>query len=95
MKYVDNSTNNDRITNNNESSYWKELNSHAEWSAENELLLNMSKVKELIVGFMKKEAKIQYVSKYVCNYLLCTTRLQTSFFLQAVRILTSSRFNEP
>lgn len=66
MKYVDNSTNNDRITNNNESSYWKELNSHAEWSAENELLLNMSKVKELIVGFMKKEQRYSmYLSMYV------------------------------
>lgn len=66
VKYVDNSTNNDRITNRNESSYWEEINSPAEWSTENHLLLNMSKIKELIVDLSKKEAKIQ-------KYLQCTT----------------------
>ncbi len=42
---------------NDEFSYREEINHLAEWCTENNLLLNVSKTKELIVDFRKKEAK--------------------------------------
>ncbi len=41
------------------SSYREEINSLAGWFTENNLLLNISKTKELIVDFRKKKAKTQ------------------------------------
>ncbi len=57
VKYVDDTTIIGRIINNDESSYCKEINNLADWCAENKLLLNVSKTKELIIHFRKKEAK--------------------------------------
>ena len=46
------------ISKNDETSYWEESNSLAEWCTESNLLLNVSKTKELIVDFRRKEVKM-------------------------------------
>ncbi|ONI45395.1 hypothetical protein AN641_04260 [Candidatus Epulonipiscioides gigas] len=57
MKFADDTTIIGQISNNDEFSYREEINHLAEWCTENNLLLNVSKTKELIVDFRKKEAK--------------------------------------
>ncbi len=57
VKFADDTTIIGRISNNDEFSYHEDINHLAEWCTENNLLLNVSKTKELIVDFRKKEAK--------------------------------------
>ena len=49
VKYVDNTTIIHYITNNDEQSYQEEMNNHAEWCSADNLLLNVSNAKELIL----------------------------------------------
>ena len=51
MKYVDDSATFGHIINNNETLYQEEISNLAEWCAENNPLLDVSKIKPLIVGF--------------------------------------------
>ncbi len=55
VKFADDTTIIGQITNNDETSYRGEINNLAEWCTENNLLLNVSKTKELINDFRKKE----------------------------------------
>ncbi len=57
VKFADYTTIIDQISKNHKFPYRKEINHLAEWCTENNLLLNVSKTKELIVDFRKKEAK--------------------------------------
>ncbi len=57
VRFADDTTIIGRISSNDEFSYREEINHLAEWCTENNLLLNVSKTKELIVDFRKKEAK--------------------------------------
>ncbi len=50
------------MINSNESSYQGKINNLAEWCTENNLLFNVCKTKELIVDFMKQEAKTHSTS---------------------------------
>ncbi len=52
MKFADDTTIFGWISNN-----WEEINNLAEWCTENNLLLNVNKIKELIIDFRKKEEK--------------------------------------
>lgn len=45
MKYVDDTTIINGITNNEESSYWEEINNLAEWYTDKNLLLNVNNTK--------------------------------------------------
>ena len=56
VKFADDTTIS-RFSNYDESSYWEEISSLAEWCTENNLLLNVNKTKRLIVDFRKKKAK--------------------------------------
>ncbi len=47
VKFADDTTIIGQITNNDENSYWEEINNLAEWCTENNLLLSINKIKEL------------------------------------------------
>ena len=53
VKYVDNTTIIRYVTNTNEHSYQEAMNNHAKWCSEDNLLLNVSKAKKLLVDFKK------------------------------------------
>lgn len=57
MKYVDDTATLGHIINNNGTSYREEISNLAEWCAENNLPLNVSKIQPLIVDLRNKEAK--------------------------------------
>ena len=57
MKYKDDTTIIGCIIYNDKSSYQEEINNPTEWCTENNVLINVSKTKELSVDFRKKEAK--------------------------------------
>ncbi len=57
VKFADDTTITGWISNNDETSYRKKINNLAEWYTENNILFNISKTKELIIDFRKKEIK--------------------------------------
>ncbi len=57
MKFADNTTIVGLIMNNDENSYREEISNLAEWCTENNLLLNVSKTKELIIDFRKNKTR--------------------------------------
>ena len=57
IKFADNTTVVGRITNNDETAYRKEVRDLAVWCQDNNLSLNVSKTKELIVDYRKQRAR--------------------------------------
>ncbi len=64
VKFADYTTITGWISNNNETTYQEEINNLAERCTENNLLLNVSKTKELIIDLRTKEAKT-HTSVYI------------------------------
>ena len=55
VKYADDTTVSGFISNNDESSYRNQVNKISDWCDDNNLLLNVSKTKELIIDFRKNK----------------------------------------
>ena len=59
FKFADDTTVTGLITDNNEDKYRQEINSIVHWCDENNLILNVSKTKELIIDFKKNKSPIE------------------------------------
>ncbi len=57
LKFADDTNITGRISNSDETSYWEDVHHLAEWCTENNLLLNLSKTKELIIDLEKRRQR--------------------------------------
>lgn len=62
IKFADDTTAIGLITNSNETDYRREVNNLTQWCQANKLSRNVSKTKEMIVDFRRREERLDLIS---------------------------------